>query len=83
MLYLALDKNLQRKLREEVFAAGADARTPQLQDRFKCPQVLSFLEETLRYNPMMVFNAPHFAIEDTTIAGHFIPKGTQVAEYIK
>lgn len=36
------------------------------------------IKEALRLHPIVPFNPPHEAMEDTTIAGYFIPKGSHV-----
>ncbi|KAF3341145.1 tyrosine N-monooxygenase-like protein [Carex littledalei] len=36
------------------------------------------IREAIRLHPRVPFNPPHEAMEDTTIAGYFIPKGSHV-----
>ncbi|XP_078150449.1 tyrosine N-monooxygenase-like [Carex rostrata] len=36
------------------------------------------IREAIRLHPLVPFNPPHQAMEDTTIAGYFIPKGSHV-----
>ncbi len=43
-----------------------------------CHHAMAFVEESLRYTPLMTINVPHFAQRDTAINGHFLPRGTQV-----
>jgi cytochrome P450 len=38
----------------------------------------SCIREAFRLHPIAPFNVPHVAIDDTTIAGYFIPKGSHV-----
>jgi len=79
MAYLLAFPEVQKKLREEVDeATGGSARPISLADRPRTPLVMSFLEESLRYCPMMYVNVPHITVKDTNIRGYHIPKGTQV-----
>jgi len=79
--YLLAFPDVQARLREEVDeATGGAARPVSLSDKPRTPLVLSFLEEALRFCPMMYVNVPHITVRDTQIGGYFIPKGTQVIE---
>ena len=40
--------------------------------------VVACARESLRLHPIAPFNLPHVAKEDLTVAGYFIPKGSQV-----
>ncbi|XP_072966795.1 phenylalanine N-monooxygenase-like [Typha angustifolia] len=42
------------------------------------PYIKAVAREALRLHPVTAFNLPHVAMADATVAGYFIPKGSQV-----
>jgi cytochrome P450 len=46
--------------------------------RSKTHFVEATILEIMRHCPHMALTVQHFALEDTTIGGHVIPRGTQV-----
>ncbi|KAJ3680161.1 hypothetical protein LUZ60_016439 [Juncus effusus] len=55
---------------KEIFVEESDI--PQL-NYLKC-----CIREAFRLHPIAPFNVPHVAMDDTTIAGYFIPKGSHI-----
>jgi len=53
---------------------------PRLSERPKCPFIESMILELLRYISHVPISVPHETIKDTSVQGHFIPKGTQVCK---
>ena len=53
-------------------------RRPEVADFHKLPYTLATLQESLRLEPPAYILAPRQAVDDCTIGGYFIPKGTQV-----
>ena len=52
-------------------------RRPKLQDKKSMPYCQAMFEEVLRYT-IIINGLPHKAVVDSSICGHFIPKGMQV-----
>ena len=69
--------DIQKKAREEVDQV-LGSRIPTLKDRESMPYFQALLEEVFR-NAVIISGFPHKAMEDTTICGHSIPKGTAVS----
>jgi len=53
-------------------------RLPQWSDQDNLPYTCATIKEIVRYNPVGLLAMPHENMEDDVLAGHFIPKGTQV-----
>ena len=73
---LTAKPEIQKKAREEVDQV-LGSRIPTLKDRESMPYFQALLEEVLR-NAVIAPGVPHKAMEDATICGHPIPKGTAV-----
>ena len=75
--YLASFPEVQEQLHEEISKVlpGED-RLATLEDKANLPYTEAFLHETLRYSSMAANGLMRMALEDTTIKGYFIPKGT-------
>ncbi|KAI4321040.1 hypothetical protein MLD38_034463 [Melastoma candidum] len=67
-----------RKAAEEVDHVVGKNRLVQESDIPHLNYIKACLRESLRLHPVAAFNVPHVAMSDTTIAGYFIPKGSQV-----
>jgi cytochrome P450 len=81
--HLGQEQKTQAKLREALFQAHPDARAgnkqPAIDDilKAKVPYLDAFIEEVLRAsNPSMIVSK--MSLEDMTILGHHVPKGTAV-----
>lgn len=81
LLYLATYPEVQRKAFKEIEEQIGTERPPNLHDRSNTPYTLAIMEEVMRHCPMAFLNLPHMSLEDVTLNGHFIPKGTQVFTY--
>lgn len=75
MYHLGKDPNLQQRLREEVRALPADAGIDDLNSAHLLDCV--FKESLRMYAPAGTLFRQ--ATEDTSIAGHYIPRGTEIA----
>ena len=78
---LVAKPDVQKKAREEVdLVLGSHIAT--LKDKQAMPYFQALLEEVLR-NVTIAPGVAHKAMEDATICGHFIPKGTTVGIHVK
>ncbi|WOL17389.1 phenylalanine N-monooxygenase-like [Canna indica] len=68
---------IQRAVEELDRVVGKD-RFVQESDFARLPYLKACAREALRLHPVAPFNVPHVAINDATVAGYFIPKGTMV-----
>ena len=73
---LTAKPDIQKKARKEVDQV-LGSRFPTLRDKESMPYFQALLEEVLR-NAVIAGGVFHKAMEDTTICGHSIPKGTAV-----
>lgn len=68
---------LQKAVDELDRVVGPD-RLVQEADFSHLPFIKAVAREALRLHPIAPFNLPHVAMADATVAGYFIPKGSQV-----
>ena len=73
---LTAKPDIQLKAREEVDQV-LGSRIPTLRDKQDMPYFQALLEEVLR-NAVIASGVYHKAMQDATICGHYIPKGTAV-----
>lgn len=78
LLLLTKYKEVQRKCQEEIDNVVGQNRLPTLQDRQFLPYCEATIREAMRYQTLAPLGVPHKALEDTTLGGYFIPKGTMV-----
>lgn len=77
--YLVRDLELQEKLQDELDQElGEQTQCPRIEDRQRLPLLQATVLELLRLSTALPFGLPHFAIEDTTLHGYRIPKGTVI-----
>ncbi|WOL17520.1 phenylalanine N-monooxygenase-like [Canna indica] len=67
-----------RKALEELDRVVGKDRLVQESDLPQLPYLKACTREALRIHPVAPFDLPHVAINDATVAGYFIPKGTMV-----
>ncbi|KAL2488494.1 Cytochrome [Forsythia ovata] len=68
---------LKRALEELDIVVGRD-RLVQESDATYLKYVKACAREAFRIHPIAPFNVPHVSIEDATVSGYFIPKGSHV-----
>ncbi|CAN1296908.1 Valine N-monooxygenase 1 [Linum perenne] len=76
MAELINQPNLLAKATEEIDRVVGKDRLVQETDIESLNYVKACAREAFRLHPVLPFNAPHVATQDTTIAGYFIPKGS-------
>nr|XP_010926763.3 tyrosine N-monooxygenase-like [Elaeis guineensis] len=69
---------LLRKAMNELGRVVGKDRLVQEPDIPRLPYIKACVREVLRLHPVSPFNLPHEPIEDTTVAGYFIPKGSRL-----
>uniref|UniRef100_A0A914VWT8 unspecific monooxygenase n=1 Tax=Plectus sambesii TaxID=2011161 RepID=A0A914VWT8_9BILA len=74
---LAVFPEVQRRAREELDQVCGD-RPVRLTDRSNIPYNEAVLLEVFRFSSFVALSLPHSTMEDTTLRGYFIPKGTTV-----
>ncbi|KAG6683111.1 hypothetical protein I3843_13G154200 [Carya illinoinensis] len=67
-----------QKAVEEIDRVVGKERLVQESDLPKLPYVTACAREALRIHPIAPFNLPHVSTAEVTVAGYFIPKGSQV-----
>ncbi|XP_077983279.1 cytochrome P450 2U1-like [Glandiceps talaboti] len=77
-LYVAINKDSQRKVQNEIDDVIGRDRQPSWSDRDKLPYTIATINEVLRLANVPVYGTPHCASNDTTLFNYFIPKGTLV-----
>jgi len=78
LLVAAGKPDVQKKVQEEIDNVVGNERSPSYTDRSLMPFAQAVICETQRWTPVLPINLPRRAMKDTEIAGHFIPKDTQV-----
>ncbi|CAN1247933.1 Valine N-monooxygenase 1 [Linum perenne] len=76
MAELINQPNLLEKATKEIDRVVGKDRLVQETDIESLNYVKACAREAFRLHPMLPFNAPHVATQDTTVAGYFIPKGS-------
>ncbi|KAJ7959930.1 Cytochrome P450 [Quillaja saponaria] len=67
-----------KKAAEELDSVVGKERQVQESDLNKLNYVKACAREAFRLHPVVSFNVPHVAMDDTTVANYFIPKGSHV-----
>uniref|UniRef100_A0A2P2I2W4 Cytochrome P450 2L1-like n=1 Tax=Hirondellea gigas TaxID=1518452 RepID=A0A2P2I2W4_9CRUS len=75
---LARYPQVTKKIQHEIDEVVPRDRMVSLQDKPNLPYVEAFITEILRFSSLTGLNVEHTAMQDTTIEGYFIPKGTVV-----
>ncbi|KAM0933822.1 putative cytochrome P450 [Dioscorea sansibarensis] len=71
-------RDILRKAIEELDSVVGPDRLVEESDFPNLPYLKACAREALRLHPIAPFNLPHVSSTDTTVAGFFIPKGSQV-----
>ncbi|KAK8494258.1 hypothetical protein V6N11_029867 [Hibiscus sabdariffa] len=67
-----------KKATEEIDRVVGKERLVEESDFPKLNYVKACIREAFRLHPIAAFNVPHVSLEDTTVVGYFIPKGSHV-----
>ncbi|XP_071944058.1 cytochrome P450 2U1-like [Antedon mediterranea] len=78
ILYLALNRDIQAKVYDEIESVCGQTNPPTLKDRPKLVYTEAVMMEVTRIRPVAPLGVPHAVLHDTYYEGHFIPKGTTV-----
>jgi cytochrome P450 len=79
ILYLCKDPKVQTKLQDELDQVVGKTRQATLEDRQKLPYMDAVVHETLRKSSIASLGIFHSALEDTTLGGYTIAKGTWIS----
>jgi len=77
LLHMIHHPEILKKVQEELDSVCGDS-LPSLADRASLPYTEAVLMEAQRISGIAPFTVPHFAMADTKLQGHSIPKGTLV-----
>ena len=78
VMYMTAFPDVQEKCNREVEAVIGN-RMANLEDRTKTHYLEATLQEISRHCPHLALTVQHYLTADTTVGGHALPKGTQVA----
>ena len=78
LLFILSNPELQHDLQAELKREVGTERLPTLADRARLPLLQATVLETLRKATVIPLAIPHYASEDSSVAGYFVPKGTLV-----
>ncbi|XP_071728322.1 tryptophan N-monooxygenase 1-like [Rutidosis leptorrhynchoides] len=72
------EPEILKKAVEELDQVVGRNRLVEEQDLPRLNYIKACIKEAFRLHPFASFNAPHVSVEDTTVAGYFIPEGSHV-----
>lgn len=78
ILFLILNTNCQDKIQQEIDRVIGRDRLPQLEDLAQMPYTEATIYEVLRRSNVVALGNAHATLDDASIGGYRIPKGTQV-----
>lgn len=78
ILFMILNPECQQQVQEEIDQVVGRDRMPQLDDLSRMPYTEAFIYEVLRRSNVVALGNAHAALDDASIGGYLIPKGTQV-----
>ncbi|XP_049815469.1 probable cytochrome P450 304a1 [Schistocerca nitens] len=78
LIYVVHNPEVMRKVQDELDAVVGRGRLPTLDDRPNLPYTEATLREVMRIRTVTPISVPHKAMEDTTLQGYTVPKGTVV-----
>uniref|UniRef100_A0A671K2Q8 Cytochrome P450, family 17, subfamily A, polypeptide 2 n=1 Tax=Sinocyclocheilus anshuiensis TaxID=1608454 RepID=A0A671K2Q8_9TELE len=76
--FLLHHPQVQERVHSELDECVGQARAPSLSDRSHLPLLDAVLCEVMRIRPVSPVLIPHVAMQDTSLGGHSVPKGTRV-----
>lgn len=78
ILFLILNPKCQRRIHDEIDRVIGRDRAPQLLDLAQMPYTEATIYEVLRRSNVVALGNAHATLDDASIAGYRIPRGTQV-----
>ncbi|XP_072315673.1 cytochrome P450 2J6-like [Eucyclogobius newberryi] len=78
LIYLIKHPEVQEKVQEEIDRVIGQNRLPTMADRANLPYTDAVVHEIQRIGDIVPLNGMRLASKDTTLGGHFIPKGTSI-----
>lgn len=78
ILFLILNTNCQELIQQEIDRVIGRERLPQLEDLASMPYTEATIYEVLRRSNVVALGNAHATLDDASIGGYRIPKGTQV-----
>ncbi|KAG9510449.1 Cytochrome P450 18a1 [Fragariocoptes setiger] len=78
VLFLMLNIDCQQRVQEEIDNVIGRDRMPRLDDLAQMPYTEATIYEVLRRSNVIALGNAHATLDDATISGYRIPKGTQV-----
>jgi len=78
ILFLILNTHCQAQIQEEIERVIGRHRMPQLEDLSQMPYTEATIYEVLRRSNVIALGNAHATLDDASIGGYKIPKGTQV-----
>ncbi|XP_051735258.1 steroid 17-alpha-hydroxylase/17,20 lyase isoform X3 [Ctenopharyngodon idella] len=76
--FLLHHPQVQDRVQAELDECLGRDRPPSLSDRSRLPFLDAVLCEVMRIRPVSPILIPHVAMQDTSLGGHMVPKGTRV-----
>jgi cytochrome P450 len=76
LLRMLMHPDVQRKVQQEIDDVIGRDRLPSMDDRSRMPYTDATIQESMRVGTPVPINAPHSCLEDATLGGYTIPKGT-------
>lgn len=78
ILFMILNPDCQQQVQDEIDQVIGRDRLPQLDDLAKMPYTEATIYEVLRRSNVVALGNAHAALDDASIGGYLIPKGTQI-----
>ncbi|XP_070545942.1 steroid 17-alpha-hydroxylase/17,20 lyase-like [Ptychodera flava] len=79
--YLVNYPDVQVKVQKEIDDVIGQGRSPSLSDKGKLPYCEAVINEVLRIRTVLPLGVPHETLEDTSVGGYNIPKGTKIMTF--
>ncbi|KAI4905572.1 hypothetical protein NFI96_017548 [Prochilodus magdalenae] len=83
MLYMAKYPAVQEKVQAEIDQVIGQTRPPSMEDRALMPYTYAVVHEIQRFSNIVPLTPPRVANRDSTVGGHFIPKGMMIVPFLK